>query len=91
MANIIPFEFETQALRVNLDDAGQPWFNANDLCTVLDFGNPRQALESHVDSDDVQKLDTIDILVYKSDNVSITDTICSAGCMTALWRAEAKS
>jgi len=62
MANIIPFEFETQALRVNLDDAGQPWFNANDLCAVLDFGNPRQALESHVDGDDVQKLDTIDNL-----------------------------
>ncbi|WP_374240656.1 Bro-N domain-containing protein [Zoogloea sp.] len=32
------------------------------MCAALDFGNPRQALESHVDADDVQKLDTIDSL-----------------------------
>lgn len=27
---------------------------------ALEFGSPRQAIESHVDSEDVQKLDTID-------------------------------
>lgn len=62
MSNIIPFEFETNALRVHLDELGQPWFNANDVCTVLDLGNPRQAIKSHVHSDDVQKMDTIDDL-----------------------------
>ncbi|RQS20683.1 Bro-N domain-containing protein [Burkholderia sp. Bp8998] len=62
MTNILPFEFESHAVRVNVDDAGQPWFNANDVCAVLEFGNPRQAVESHVDDDDVQKLDTIDAI-----------------------------
>ncbi|POR47083.1 BRO family protein [Paraburkholderia eburnea] len=59
MTNILPFEFEAHAVRVHIDDAGQPWFNANDVCTVLEFGNPRQAVESHVDDEDVQKLDTL--------------------------------
>lgn len=62
MSTIIPFQFETHALRVQVDDASQPWFNANDVCEALQLGNARQALESHVDADDVQKLDTIDSL-----------------------------
>ena len=59
MNTLTPFQFETHTLRVQLDAAGQSWFNANDVCAVLDFGNPRQALESHVDTEDVQKLDTL--------------------------------
>lgn len=59
MTNVLPFEFEAHAVRVHVDHAGQPWFNANDVCTVLEFGNPRQAVESHVDDEDVQKLDTL--------------------------------
>lgn len=59
MNEIIPFSFESHAIRVHLDVAGQPWFNAKDVCSVLDFGNARQALESHVDSEDVQKLDAL--------------------------------
>ena len=62
MSTIIPFQFETHALRVQVDDTNQPWFNANDVCEALQLGNARQALESHVDADDVQKLDTIDSL-----------------------------
>ena len=62
MSAIIPFQFEAHALRVQVDDLGLPWFNASDICSVLEFGNPRQAIESHVDPDDVQKLDVIDNL-----------------------------
>ena len=62
MSTIIPFQFETHALRVQVDDVSQPWFNANDVCEALQLGNARQALESHVDADDVQKFDTIDSL-----------------------------
>ena len=62
MNAIIPFQFDAHAVRVQLDDSGQPWFNANDVCEALQLGNARQALESHVDADDVQKLDTIDSL-----------------------------
>lgn len=59
MSSVIPFQFEAHAVRVQVDDASQPWFNANDVCEALQLGNARQALESHVDADDVQKLDTI--------------------------------
>jgi prophage antirepressor-like protein len=51
MSQIIPFEFESHALRNNLDAAGQPWFNVIDVCQVLELGNPSQALKTHVDSD----------------------------------------
>jgi len=59
--NVIPFQFENFTLCAVVVD-GCPWFNANELCAALSFGNPRQAIESHVDPDDVQKLDTIDTL-----------------------------
>lgn len=62
MSNIIPFRFETHAVRVSLDEAGQPWFNANDVCEALEMGNPSQAIKSHVDADDLQKLEVIDTL-----------------------------
>lgn len=57
--DLIAFQFESTAVRVQVDDAGLPWFSASDVCSILGFGNSRQALESHVDLEDVQKLDTL--------------------------------
>ncbi len=62
MSILIPFQFEAHALRVQVDDVGQPWFNASDVCDVLEMGNPSQAMKSHVDPDDLQKLEVIDAL-----------------------------
>jgi prophage antirepressor-like protein len=62
MSKIIPFEFESHALRVNLDAVGEPWFNATDVCQVLELGNPSQAIKTHVDGDDLQKMEVIDNL-----------------------------
>ncbi|WP_369211004.1 BRO family protein [Xylella fastidiosa] len=59
---ITPFQFESKDVRIQLDEANAPWFNANDVCAVLEFGNARQAIESHVDVEDVQKLDATDNL-----------------------------
>lgn len=53
------FNFENNSIRVIKDGNGDPWFSAKEVCDVLGYGNPRQALESHVDVDDVQKLDTL--------------------------------
>lgn len=61
MSKMIPFEFESHAVRVQVM-AGQPWFNANDVCEILAYSNPRDALAKHVDTDDVAKHDTIDSL-----------------------------
>ena len=62
MQNITPFQFEAHQLRVITDDQGTPWFNATDVCDALDIGNPSQAIKSHVDADDLQKLEVIDSL-----------------------------
>ena len=59
MSDMIPFQFENKDLRVVRDEDGEPWFNATDVCDALELGNARQALESHVDAEDVQKLDTL--------------------------------
>ena len=62
MSAIIPFQFDTHALRVQIDEAGQPWFNANDVCSALEFTNPHKAVADHVDADDLTKREVIDIL-----------------------------
>lgn len=59
MSAIIPFQFEAHAVRVQVDELGQPWFNATDVCAALEMGNPSQAIKSHVDAEDLQKLETL--------------------------------
>lgn len=60
MSTIIPFNFEGESVRISLDDAGEPWFNAKDICVILGYSNPRKAVADHVDPDDVTKRDAID-------------------------------
>jgi prophage antirepressor-like protein len=59
---LIPLDFEEHAVRAILDEHGAPWFHAGDVCRVLGFGNPHQAIASHVDGEDLQKLEVIDSL-----------------------------
>ena len=59
MVAMIKFQFGEQALRIQNDEAGEPLFHAGDVCDALGFGNPRQALSSHVDSEDVHLMDTL--------------------------------
>lgn len=33
--NLIPFQFESNPIRVITDDNGEPWFNAKEICDVL--------------------------------------------------------
>jgi len=62
MNALITFQFGSNNIRIQQDADNQPWFNAQDVCGALELGNPRQALDSHVDEDDLQKLDIIDDL-----------------------------
>ncbi len=50
MADILPFDFETNAVRIVLRD-GAPWFVAADVGRVLEHSNPRQAI-SRLDDDE---------------------------------------
>ena len=50
MVDIIPFDFETNAVRVVMRD-GTPWFVAADVCRVLEIAGYRDAI-SRLDSDE---------------------------------------
>lgn len=57
---IIPSQFDGCEVRVVTDDQDEPWFPANPVCRILGYGNPHQALATHVDADDLHKLEAID-------------------------------
>lgn len=89
MSNIIPFDFDGHPIRVVTDDSGEPWFAANEICEVLGFGNPRDAVARHVDEDDVGKRDTIDGLGRKQ----LTNHVNESGMYALIFgstKAEAK-
>lgn len=62
VARSATFQFGAFQLNVVTDDSGMYWFNANEVCSALEFGNPSQAIKTHVDEDDLQKLEVIDNL-----------------------------
>lgn len=59
MQEAVPFDFQGNAMRIVRGEDGEPWINANDVCSVLGFTNPRKAIADHVDGEDVTKRDTL--------------------------------
>ena len=59
MLSTNPQTFDFQGHQIHIIHHGDDiLFNANDVCEALGFGNPYQALKSHVDEGDVLRLDT---------------------------------
>ena len=58
MTKLAVFSFGNHEIRTVTDEHGEAWFVANDVCAALELGNARQALETHVDAEDVQQMDT---------------------------------
>lgn len=52
------FQFDSAVVRTFADDKGEPWFNANDVCAVLGYKNPRMSVERHCREGGVAKRDT---------------------------------
>lgn len=52
------FNFKSNNIRVVADDKGEPWFLANDVCTILGYANPRDAIAKHCRTGGVAKRDT---------------------------------
>jgi len=52
------FNFNTNIVRIIVDDQGEPWFLANDICAVLGYANPRKAVADHCRQRGVTKRDT---------------------------------
>jgi prophage antirepressor-like protein len=41
------FEFQSRILRVEVDEDGNPWFMAKDVCDILGYANSRKAVSDH--------------------------------------------
>lgn len=58
-AELIPFDFEEQAVRVVMRD-GEPWFVAADVCRVLEIANPSDAM-TRLDDDERDNLGSAEV------------------------------
>ena len=59
MNQLSPFKFENKTISVVTDDAGNPWFNANEICNVLGYVNPWKAVADHIDAEDLTKREVL--------------------------------
>ena len=50
MSNILPFNYESQQIRLIQDEHGEPWWVAKDVCDILGIKNPREAVSKLKDS-----------------------------------------
>lgn len=57
MTQVTAFHFESQHVRIIVDDHGEPWFVAVDVCSALAISNPSDALK-RLDDDEKMTLDT---------------------------------
>ena len=72
--NLTTFDFNETPVRAFLDEAGEPWFVAADVCRVLDIQNVTQATQQ-LDEDDLCNTEVIDTLGRKQ----TANTVSEAG------------
>ncbi|MCX2960339.1 BRO family protein [Rodentibacter caecimuris] len=53
------FNFKSSQVRVIVDPTNEPWFCANDVCDILGYSNPRDAISKHCKEKGVAKRDTL--------------------------------
>lgn len=71
MPNILPFQFDHHAIRVQIDERGEPWFVAADVCAALEHSNVTQALKRL--DDDEQALISSEGIHRGSDQVNVVN------------------
>lgn len=72
MSEIIPFDFEEQAVRVLKRD-GEPWFVAADVCRVLELGNTGQAV-ARLDDDERDSIISNDAIGRQRDMIIVSES-----------------
>lgn len=55
---LVAFSFQSQEVRTFVED-GEIWFNANDVCAILGYSNPRDAIAKHCKAKGVANRDTL--------------------------------
>lgn len=83
---VIPFAFGDDLVRAKLDDQGDPWFVAKDVCKVLGISNSRDAIS---DLDEDEKAD-VGITDTSSSGVSqrrLVNFISESGLYSLIFRS----
>ena len=68
--NITPFMYEDKAVRVLMDDSGEPWWVAKDVCDVLNIENCRDAV-GRLDGDEKNTVGISDGIHRGNPNVNV--------------------
>ena len=55
MNNLIPFNYESQQIRLIQDEQGGPWWIASDVCEIIGLSNTTEALRN-LDNDEKSTL-----------------------------------
>lgn len=72
MSQLIPFEFESKAVRVILGESGESWFVASDVCRVLEIMNTADVLKRL--DDDEKGIDSIYTLGGNQEMATINES-----------------
>lgn len=67
------FTFKSNSVRVITDNNREPWFCANDVCDILGYSNPRDAISKHCKENGVAKRDAIDSMQRKQETTFINE------------------
>jgi len=78
----LPLEFEGQAVRMRIDEEGNPWWVARDVCDILGIQNANDALAKSIDEDE-KGVDT----VYTPGGSQQMATVNEAGLYSLILRS----
>ena len=92
-------EFGKLSVIIEHDDDGEVknyWFIANEVCKILGYKNPRQAINDNVDGDDVRTTDTWVVTGTKADGTDAkrktqVNVINESGLYSLIMRSRKKS
>lgn len=79
---ITPFNFRDQQVRVVVDEQGEPWFIAKDVCDILGLSNSRKALAA-LDEDEKSSVTISD----GTPGSPVRATVSEAGLYTLVMRS----
>lgn len=70
---LLPFAFEDKLVRTIMDDGGEPWFVAKDVCRVLEIANHRDAV-AQLDEDEKDAVGISDAIGREQETTIISES-----------------
>ena len=80
------FDFKGAALRTLIDENGEPWFVAKDVCDILGMSNPSMAVTA-LDKDEVAQIDPKDYLGSENRSNQAVNIVSEPGLYKLIMRS----